>query len=215
MDESSATRRSLIVRLKDPGDQAAWHEFVALYEPLIYRLARRKGPARCRCKRLVPGGVSGGQPRNRRLGSGPARGSFRGWLSRIARNLLINFLTRGTQSASRQRSDQRSGPARSPARARPVGRRRSSRTSIEKQLFQWAADEVRGEFAPATWLAFWQTAIEGRAPKEVAAELEISVGAVYIARSRVLAALKKRIESRCDENIEFIEVDHASPDKSL
>ena len=43
MDQSPATRQSLIVKLRDPADSGAWSEFVALYEPLIYRLARRKG----------------------------------------------------------------------------------------------------------------------------------------------------------------------------
>ena len=43
MDESPATRHSLIVKLRDPADSAAWREFMTLYEPLIYRLARRKG----------------------------------------------------------------------------------------------------------------------------------------------------------------------------
>ena len=43
MDEPPATRRSLIVKLRDPADAGAWCEFVALYEPLVYRLARRKG----------------------------------------------------------------------------------------------------------------------------------------------------------------------------
>ena len=43
MAEPPATRYSLILRLRDPGDVAAWHEFVTLYEPLILRLAARKG----------------------------------------------------------------------------------------------------------------------------------------------------------------------------
>jgi RNA polymerase sigma-70 factor (ECF subfamily) len=43
MDEPPGTRHSLILRLRDPADADAWHEFVTLYEPLVYRLARRKG----------------------------------------------------------------------------------------------------------------------------------------------------------------------------
>ena len=37
------TRRSLVLRLRDPRDEAAWAEFVEIYEPLVYRLARKKG----------------------------------------------------------------------------------------------------------------------------------------------------------------------------
>ena len=43
MQETPATRHSLIVKLRDPADHVAWHEFVAIYEPLVYQLARRKG----------------------------------------------------------------------------------------------------------------------------------------------------------------------------
>ena len=37
------TRHSLLVRLKDPRDQAAWGTFVVAYRPVIYRMARRRG----------------------------------------------------------------------------------------------------------------------------------------------------------------------------
>jgi RNA polymerase sigma-70 factor (ECF subfamily) len=63
-----------------------------------------------------------------------------------------------------------------------------------RRLFEWAADDVRGEFTLKTWEAFQRTAVQGRKPGEVAAELGMSVGAVYIARSRVLARLRQRVE---------------------
>jgi RNA polymerase sigma-70 factor (ECF subfamily) len=66
-------------------------------------------------------------------------------------------------------------------------------------VFRWAADQVRGEFTPSTWEAFWRTAVEGRRPGEVASDLHLSTGAVYIARSRVLARLRQRIEELGDE----------------
>ncbi len=43
MDETPKTRPSLLVRIRDPQDERAWREFLDIYEPLIYRLARRKG----------------------------------------------------------------------------------------------------------------------------------------------------------------------------
>ncbi len=38
-----STRPSLLMRLRDPRDAAAWQEFVDLYAPLIYGWARKKG----------------------------------------------------------------------------------------------------------------------------------------------------------------------------
>ena len=57
-----------------------------------------------------------------------------------------------------------------------------------------AHGRVEGEFTRATWLAFWQTAVLSRPVDEVGAELGISPGAVYIARSRVLARLRTKVE---------------------
>jgi RNA polymerase sigma factor (sigma-70 family) len=200
MHEAAATRRSLIVKLRDPADHAAWREFVTLYEPLVYRLARHKGlqdaDANDLCQevfRVVSQAIGGWDP-------DPGRGSFRAWLSRIARNLLINFLTRqpnhvrGSGATSVQELLE-SQPEPDPSTTAFF------EAEYRKRLFQWAADLVKDEFTPTTWAAFWRTAIEGLPPKDVAAGVGISVGAVYIARSRVLARLRQRIEERGDGEI--------------
>jgi RNA polymerase sigma-70 factor (ECF subfamily) len=212
MDEPPATRRSLIVKLRDPADTAAWREFMAIYEPLIYRLGRRKGlqdaDARDLCQdvfRAVAGAVERWDP---------ARGSFRGWLSRIARNLLINFLTR-------RQSEPRGSGATSVQElleAEPDDSPSSTalfEAEYRRQLFRWAAEEVRGQFAPTTWQAFWQTAVEDRPPDEVAAELRLSVGAIYVARSRVLGRLRRRIEQFGDDAAIINEADHEDPIEPL
>jgi RNA polymerase sigma-70 factor (ECF subfamily) len=215
MDKPPATRHSLIVKLRDPADSDAWGEFVALYEPLIYRLARRKGlqdaDARDVCQevfRAVAQAIG-------RWDLDPAQGSFRGWLARIARNLLVNFLTRrpyrlrGSGSTSIQDLLE-AQPAEDPSATAWF------EAEYRRRLFQWAADAVRGEFAPTTWQAFWRTAVEGRPPADVAAELGLSVGAVYIARSRILARLRRRIEEHSDQTSAILsEVDHGSPSQPL
>jgi RNA polymerase sigma-70 factor (ECF subfamily) len=60
-------------------------------------------------------------------------------------------------------------------------------------VFEAAARQVRGQFAESTWQAFWLTHVELSDTKEVAEQLGLTAGAVYIARSRVLAALKECI----------------------
>lgn len=214
MDEPPPTRASLILRLRDSADADAWREFVTLYEPLVYELACRRGlqdaDARDLCQEVfltVARAVHRWDP-------DPARGTFRGWLSRIARNLLVNFLTRqheprgsGATSVQDLLEAQPSADASAMALFEAEYRRR---------VFRWAADEIRCEFTPATWQAFWLTAVGGRIPKEVASELGLTVGAVYIARSRVLARLRQRIEELGDEATAILdEVDHGITRKPL
>jgi RNA polymerase sigma-70 factor (ECF subfamily) len=63
----------------------------------------------------------------------------------------------------------------------------------ERALFHRALQMVRGEFEERTWQAFWQTVIDGRAPKDVAADLGMSPGAVRVAKSRVLHRLREEL----------------------
>ena len=123
----------------------------------------------------------------------PARGSFRGWLFRIARNLMINLLAaRRTRPQATGDSDVQDLLERVPA---PDGAETAFfDLEYRRGLFVWAADQVRGEFRPSTWQAFWLTAVEGQAASAAAAASGISIGAVYIARSRVMARLKTIIE---------------------
>jgi RNA polymerase sigma-70 factor (ECF subfamily) len=208
MDEAPGTRISLIVKLRDPRDEAAWREFVALYEPLVYRLARRKGlqdaDASDLCQevfRAVARAIDRWDP---------GVCGFRQWLYRIARNLLVNFLTR--PSHQRLGSGATSVQLLLESQAAPDPSAAAIfETEYRMRLFLWASDEVKEEFTPTTWKAFWQTAVEARASATVAAELGLSVGAVYIARSRVLARIKKRIEQMSDDTRTFPgELHHAT-----
>ena len=57
---------------------------------------------------------------------------------------------------------------------------------------------MSADFEPATWQACWETVVAGRPPAEVAAELGITVNAVYLAKSRVLGRLRQDLEGLLD-----------------
>ena len=192
------TRRSLVLRLRNLDDEAAWAEFVDVYEPLIVRLARRKGlqeaDARDLCQdvfRAVAAAIDRWDP-------DPAKGKFRAWLFRIARNLLVNFLARERRQARGSgRTSVQDLLAAQPAT--DAGAEAEFVAEFRRRAFRWAAQKVKNEFTESTWQAFWKTGVDNRPVSEVAAELGLSAGAVYIARSRALARLRERVEQLTEE----------------
>jgi RNA polymerase sigma factor (sigma-70 family) len=192
MPTPPTTRYSLLVRLAQPSDEPAWHELVAIYEPFIYRLARRRGFQHADAADLCQEVFQATAKAIERWHARTDRGSFRAWLFQIARNIMINALRyRQRHPGGVGGSDIKKLLDQQPAEDEES---RVLAFEYERHLFQWAAEEVKKDFRPATWLAFWQTAVEGRRALEVAQELKMSVGAVYIARSRVMARLREKIE---------------------
>ena len=193
MAEIPRTRASLLVRIRDRHDQAAWAEFVEIYEPVLYRLARQRGFQDADARELTQEVFIAVASAIDRWEADPARGRFRTWLFRIARNFGINLLIHrrrhppGTGDSDVQSLlDQQPGP----------NGEDSARFEQEykRELFSRAATRVRGQFREATWHAFWRTSIEGEEVVQVAHALGISAGAVYIARSRVMARLREEIQ---------------------
>ena len=85
-----------------------------------------------------------------RWDSNPARGSFRGWLSAIARNLIVNLIAaRGRHPRGTGDTDFQSFLEQHPAPEAEESR--MFEAELRGRLFAWAADRVRDEFRPATW----------------------------------------------------------------
>lgn len=192
MNDTPVTRHSLLVRLQDAQDEQAWTEFLEIYEPLVYRLARRRGFQDADAADLSQEVFRAVAAAVERWRLNPDRGSFRAWLFLIARNTMINALKK------KRRLPQALGDTqfRRLLEMQPAPDEESAlvEAEYERSLFHWAAEQIRDEFRPATWHAFWLTSVEGQKPQAAAEQAGLSVGAVYIARSRVMARLKEKIE---------------------
>ena len=195
-DNGPVTRPSLLVRIRDLENQRAWEEFVEIYTPLVYGCCRGRGLQDADAADVSQDVMRAIASAIRKFQYDPQRGRFRDWLFMVIRSKLQNFLAnrfRHPHGTSEVDVDQflESQPA-------PVGEANWDR-DYDQRLFHWAAGAVRGEFQDRTWQAFWQMTIEERSGKEVAAHLGLSVGAVYVARSRVLARLKEKLASIAGE----------------
>jgi RNA polymerase sigma-70 factor (ECF subfamily) len=108
----------------------------------------------------------------------------------LAHHRLCDFLTR------RQRQAQARGGATADELLQeiPAPQEDAWNREYQQRLFAWAAEQARCEFTETTWQAFWRSTVEGQNAAEVAKSLGISIGAVYIAKSRVQARLKKLVQ---------------------
>ena len=187
------TRASLILRLPDTADARAWDDFVAVYAPLVYRLARRHGLQPADSDDLVQEVLAAVARSVETWLTRDDRGPFRAWLLRIAKNHAMNALTRhkyrpiGTGDSDMARRLMQQADSNGDA---------ASRFDLEyrRELFRWAAECVREEISDRTWQAFWISTIEEQSIAAVAKQLEMSIGSVYIARSRVMARLREMVK---------------------
>jgi RNA polymerase sigma factor (sigma-70 family) len=187
------TRASLLLRIRDPKDQSAWAVFLQIYQPLIYRLARCRGVQDADAREVTQDVLMAVAGSIGHWEANPDRGSFRGWLATMTRNIVVNYLIRQSRHPRGRGDDdfvrwleQRPDP--------------SSEESAffdreeERQIFLWAVDRIRPEFQEATWHAFWQTAVDGRDAAAVATELGVNVGVIYVSRSRVMKRLREFVQ---------------------
>jgi RNA polymerase sigma factor (sigma-70 family) len=192
MGDALLTRASLLARLGDGADRAAWRQFVELYGSLVYGFARQRGLQDADAADLTQEVFLALARAMGRWHYDPRRGSFRGWLYGITRNKIGEFLLRRrSQPVGSGDTDAHLRLADEPDPG--IDPDSDWESEFQRQLFRIAAARIQNSFAPTTWMAFWRTAVDGRSGASVAEELGVSVGAVYVARSRVLARLTEQV----------------------
>jgi RNA polymerase sigma-70 factor, ECF subfamily len=186
----SETSASLLDRLRLDPDPASWQRLVDLYTPLIRGWLRRQALPNQDADDVVQEVLAVVVRKLPQFEREPRTGSFRRWLRSITVNCLRDFWRAG--------------------RHRPRATGDSDFLQVLQQLEdpnsalsrQWDVDHdrhvanrllemIRPDFEAKTWQAFRRVALDGAPPDQAAAELGISVNAVFIAKSRVLGRLRQ------------------------
>ncbi len=196
MENSPQTRYSLIGRLRNPQNVEAWNEFASIYQPLIFRICRQRGLQHADATDVTQEVMSRVATAIDSFDHQQKGATFRGWLYRVTRNLVVDFFRQkenrnvaGADTGLFELLQQEPGEEES----------KEFRIEFQKQIFAIAANQVRGEVKANTWQAFWRTEVENEAVTRVANELGMNAGAIYVARSRVIARLRKVAEKKMNE----------------
>jgi RNA polymerase sigma-70 factor, ECF subfamily len=183
-----STSLSLLDELQTTTDGECWEKFVRLYTPVLGAWASRLGLSSSDAEDLLQDvfallvqKIDRYQPCE--------QGRFRDWLRVV--------LTNRFRERRRKRTPEL-------ASVDPIDTRGDDPLAAfwEKEYQQLvvarALEFLRDRFEERVWRAFWLTTVEGRSTMEVADELRMSVGAVYVARSRVLTKLRREFEGFLD-----------------
>ena len=190
MPEFPETSHSLIDRVKNVGDGTAWLEFLGIYQPVVYRMARRRGMQDADAHDVMQQVFTSIARSLDRWTAADDQPPFRAWLTTIARNAISTTLTRrprdlatGTSSVAELLAGQ------------PSAEQTDSEIIIEsrREIVRWAAEQIRSEFTEQTWDIFWKTAMQEVSVAEMSKLSGRSAGAIYVARHRVLTRLKEKI----------------------
>ncbi|SMP41209.1 RNA polymerase sigma-70 factor, ECF subfamily [Neorhodopirellula lusitana] len=190
------TNDNLIARVKNLSDGDSWSTFMNIYRPAVYRMARERGIQHADAEDLTQQVFVSVSKAIECWMPDPRKPPFRAWLIRITKNQIINVL-------SRVKPDAGSGltcvgeildaiPGNGSAVEMEVNR------ETHAEAMRWATRKIRDEFSEVTWAMFTETAIDSIPAAEVAKRHGRSVGAVYLARFRVMQRLKEKAHEVSD-----------------
>ena len=193
MDSTSA---SLLLRLQEPGDELAWSRFVDLYTPLLFYWAKKAGLQQEDAADLVQEVFAlllQKMPEFKYRPEEGKKGRFRAWLRTVTMNKWQER-RRKKQAAALEPEDARWNDLAVPDDAEAFWQR-----EYDQFLVARALQIMQAEFEPTSWKACWETTVNGRKAADVAKELGLSEGAVFVAKSRVLRKLREELAGIMDD----------------
>jgi RNA polymerase sigma-70 factor (ECF subfamily) len=190
-DHPSKTDLTLLARLRhEPKDQAAWADFVARYGPKIFGWCRRWGLQQADAQDVTQDVLV---KLNRLMSTfdyDPA-GSFQAWLKTLTHHAWCDFV------AQRRRADRGWGDSQMVAflESTHAGADLAEELQDEfrRELLDRAMARVRRRVASRTWDAFSLTVLEGWSGSAAGAHLQMKVGQVYMAKSRVTKRIEEEV----------------------
>ena len=193
-----ATRRSLVERLADWGDQMRWQEFFDTYWKLIYSAARRSGLTDTEAQEVVQETVITVAKNIEKLKYDPATGSFKGWLLQITRWRIVDQFRKrepGNAKPPRSADDRATATIERVSDSGAVNLDTIWETEWKENLLEAAIAKVKRKIEPKQFQIFDCYVRKEWSATKVAERLGVSVGQVYLTRHRVGALLKKEVRA--------------------
>lgn len=191
------TSVSLLVRAASQSDADAWQRLTSIYDPLLRNRLRKYGLQDSDVDDLVQEVLLTISRELAGFEHSGRTGAFRCWLRTILANRLQE-MWRGEKNRPRTTSESRLVKECSQLAVDSSEVSRIFDSEHDRHVLTKLMEQIRPRFLDKTWLAFRRQMIDGQRADAVAADLGMPIQAVYVAKSRVLNALRREAAGLVD-----------------
>ena len=192
-----ATRHSLLSRLRKHDDRDAWQRFFDTYAGVIHACARKAGLSTTEADEALQETLLSVAKEMPDFRYDPAKGSFKGWLFKVARRRIADQFRRRAQDTRTGEEhpgqlEELPDPAVDPLN-------RLWEEEWRQNQFQLAIERVRKKVAARQWQMFDLVALKQWPTERVCATLGVNRAQIYMAKMRVERALKDEVRNSSSE----------------
>ena len=197
-DSLLPTRSSLLSRLRHASDAASWQHFFDNYGKLIYQFCRRAGLDGQEAEEVTQETIVAVSQELPKFKFDRSKGSFKGWLWRVTRNHVADFLKKKYREGARRAILPETKPG------EKGGMELFAATGDEPDALweeEWKANlleralkRVRSQVSARSFQIFHLSSLKGWSVDQIKEALRMGRAQIYLARHRVGRLVKKEIE---------------------
>ena len=192
MSRNEETSLSLLDAIRQSGQEPnheAWQRMFRIYQPLIEKWLRRFSAPQQDMDDLVQDVMAIVVKKIDEFQRVPRTGAFRAWLRNTTQNILYQlWRKKKIQPVAYGDSDFQDVLNQLQQETSELSQQWNR--EYDDHILQGVMAQVESEFSSQTWQAFYGVSVEGKAAREVADQLGMSINAVFIAKSRVLSRIR-------------------------
>ncbi len=187
------TRPSLLLRLKDRGDDAAWREFDAIYRPMLLRFGRAMGLDAHQSEETVQQCMGAILQHIESFDYDPTRGRFKSWLRTMINNRIRNLYRDRHEVQAVTRDFNRADTAQ-------VSPDELFDRVWRQEHVRYCLDLIKSEVTPSTYEAFVALVVEDRSVGEVSQRFDMTPNHVRVIKARMTRRLRERLADLIGES---------------
>ncbi len=188
------TRPSLLLRIRDPSDAAAWRTFDQVYRPMLVRFGRACGLTHDDAEDVAQQCLAAVSDKIAEFDYDPRKGRFKGWLRTLVNNRVRNMLrTRKVHQADTADFERGAAPGDSPEEI-------FERIWLEEHLWH-CLREVQTEVEETTYRVYEAYVVREWPLQRVCDEFGLEANNVYTIKWRIT----QRVAAKMKELIDGVE----------